>query len=118
MVAIGFADGAILIRPRIPDVGVEVVDVVALLLPDPKDLIDRGFKRGAADGEDWEFLLEVISIDDAEFLDCVRRSAISPMWTDVVFLIGDAVLHDLFHVFNENLVCSTHKCLRLICSIL
>jgi hypothetical protein len=32
--------------------GMEVMDVVALLLPDPKKLVETGFEVGSADGED------------------------------------------------------------------
>ena len=36
LVAVGLADAAALVRPGIPDVGGEVVDVIALFLPDPE----------------------------------------------------------------------------------
>ena len=39
LVAVGLADAAALVRPRVPDVGGEVVDVVALFLPDPQKLV-------------------------------------------------------------------------------
>ena len=42
LISIGFADRTGLVGPGIPDVGVEVMDVVALLLPNPKDFVDRG----------------------------------------------------------------------------
>jgi hypothetical protein len=51
LIAIGFSDGASLIRPAIPDMGMEVVDVVALLLPDPKKLIEAGLEISSADSE-------------------------------------------------------------------
>ena len=36
LVAIGFADAAVLVCPSIPDVGMEVMDVIGLLLVNPK----------------------------------------------------------------------------------
>lgn len=54
LIAIGFSDGASLIRPTIPNMGMEVMDVVALLLPDPKKLIKAGLEVSSTDGEDWK----------------------------------------------------------------
>ena len=39
LIAVRLADGAALVRPAVPDVRIEIADVVALLLPDPQDLI-------------------------------------------------------------------------------
>ena len=57
LVAVGLADGAGLVRPLVPDVGIGVMDVVGFLLPDPEKLVHRRFPIGAADGEDGERLL-------------------------------------------------------------
>ena len=56
LIAVGLADGAVLVRPAVPDVAPQVVDVVGLLLPDPQQLVDAGFEVGPADGEDGELL--------------------------------------------------------------
>ena len=40
LIAVGLADGTGFIRPGVPDVGGEVVDVVGLFLPDPEQLIN------------------------------------------------------------------------------
>ena len=57
LVAIRLADGATFVRPAVPDVTPQVVDVVGLLLPDPQQLVDARLEERAADGEDGELLL-------------------------------------------------------------
>ena len=56
LIAVGLADGAVLVRPAVPDVAPQVVDVVGLLLPDPQQLVDAGLEIGAAHGEDGKLL--------------------------------------------------------------
>ena len=56
LVTVGLADGAVLIRPGIPDVAVQVMDVVGLLLPYPQQLVNRLLKSGPSKGNDREFL--------------------------------------------------------------
>ena len=42
------------------------MNVVGLLLPDPHELLQSGLPVCAANGEDGELLLQVITVDDAE----------------------------------------------------
>ena len=56
LIAVRFADGAGLVGPRVPYMGVEVMNVVALFLPDPEDLVHGRFPVGAPDRQDGELL--------------------------------------------------------------
>ena len=50
LVAVGLADGAGLVGPLVPDVGVQILNVVGLLLPDPQQLVHRGFGGAGREG--------------------------------------------------------------------
>ena len=97
----GLADGAGLVRPLVPDLGVEVMDVVGLLLPDPQQLVHRRFPVGPPQGQDGEFLLQVIAVHDAEFLDGVGGGAVLPVGANVPVGVPDAVFQDVPAILNE-----------------
>ena len=84
------------------------MDVVALLLPNPKKLIEAGLKSGPANREDREFLGEVVGVHDSEFLDGVGRGSIFPVRADGKVGVPDSFLEDLVHVFNEDFIGVTH----------
>ena len=108
LVAVGLADGAALVRPAVPDVSPQVVDVVGLLLPDPQQLVDAGLEVRPADGEDGELHLQVVAVDDAEFLHRVCGCAVLPVGTHVLIRVPHAVGEDLPAVFLEYAVCVAH----------
>ena len=110
LIAVGLADGAGLIRPLIPDVPAQVVDVVRLLLPDPQQLVHGGLPVGAAQREERKLLGEIIAVHDAEFLHRVRRSAVVlPARAHLAVGVPDAVCQNLFTVLNEYLICVAHS---------
>ena len=108
LIAVGLADGAGLVGPAVPDVAPEVVNVVGLLLPDPQQLVDAGFKVGAADGENGELPAQVVAVDDAEFFDGVGGRAVLPVGTDVLIGVPDAVVKDLPNVLHKDLIGVAH----------
>ena len=55
LIAVRFADRACFVRPAVPDVRVEVVHVVALFLPNPKDFVYCGLERSATQRDDGKF---------------------------------------------------------------
>src|SRR5699024_5721771 len=79
LIAIGLADGTVLIGPGVPDMAVQFVDIVGLLLPDPEKFIDAGLEVSPAKGHDGEFFLQVVAIYDAESLDRMGRRAVRPL---------------------------------------
>ena len=92
LVAVGLADGAGLIGPLIPDVRVEVVDVVRLLLVDPEHLVHSGLQSRAPQRERGELLAQVVAVGDAEALDGVGRRAVLPVRANLLALGGGAVV--------------------------
>ena len=49
LITVSFADGAVFICPLIPDVAVEIVDIVGFLLPDPQQFVNM-----CAGWSEWE----------------------------------------------------------------
>ena len=78
LIAVGLADGAGLVRPGVPDVGAEVVDIVGLFLPDPEQFIHGALEIHPADGLDRELFFEIVSVHKAEALDGVGGGAVLP----------------------------------------
>ena len=108
LIAVSLADGAGLIRPLIPDPGVEVMDVVGLFLPDPQQLVHSCFPVGPAEGQNRKLLLQIVAVDDAEFFDGVGGRAVLPVGTDVLIGVPDAVVKDLLNVLHKDLIGVAH----------
>ena len=82
----------------------EVMDVVALLLPNPKKLIKAGLEISSADGEDWELFAQIITIDDAEFLNGVSWGSVCPVWTDWIISVPGSVVKNIVHILDKNII--------------
>ena len=108
LIAVGLADRAGLVGPLVPDVGVQVVNVVGLLLPDPQQLVHRRLPVGAAQGQNGEFLLQVVPVDNAEFLDGMGGCAVLPSRTDLPVGVPDAVGENFTAVLNKAFVSIAH----------
>ena len=108
LIAVGLADGAVLIRPAVPDVRVEVVHVVGLLLPYPEQFVDCRFEVGFAQGYNRKFLRKVIAVDYAEFLDRVRGRSVQPFGSDGQVGIPYAVVDYVAAGVDEYLVGYAH----------
>ena len=50
LIAIGFSYGTVLVRPFIPYMAVQVMDIIGFLLPYPENLVRRGFQGRTAQG--------------------------------------------------------------------
>ena len=46
--------------------------------------------------DDWEFLLQIITVHDTEFLNRVGGSSIFPVGTDGIIRIPNSILQDIF----------------------
>ena len=108
LVAVGLADGAALVRPGVPDVAGQVVDVVGLLLPDPQKLVHRALEGHFADGLHREFRPQIVAVDDTEFLHRVGRGAVSPPGAHLLLRVPHPVGQNLLAIFNEQLVRAAH----------
>ena len=108
LVAIGLTDGAVLARPLVPDMAVQIADAVGFFLPDPEELIDGVLQVGLAQGEDRKFLAEIVAIDDPKTFHSVRRRAVAPARAHVKVRVPDAGVEDLANVLLKNLIGSAH----------
>ena len=109
LVAVGLADGAALVGPLVPDMAVELVDVVGLLLPDPQQLVHGGLPKSPPQGEDGKLLLQVIAVDDPELLHRVGGGPILPAGADGLVGVPDPVIQDVAAVLKEDLVGVTYS---------
>ena len=108
LIAVGLADGTGFVRPGIPDVGGEVVDVVGFFLPDPEELVHCAFEVCAAQREDGKLLLQIVAVDKAKFFDRVGGGAVLPVGTDGEVVVAHAVLENVEAVGAEDLIGIAH----------
>ena len=113
LIAVGLADGSVFIGPAVPDVAPQVVDIVGLLLPNPEKLVDAGLEVCPPQGQDGEFLTEVVAVDDAEFLHRVGGGAVGPVGTHLLVGVPHAVLQNVPAVLFEYLVSVAHSAFLL-----
>ena len=104
LVTVGFADGAVLVGPLIPDMAVQIMDVIGLLLPDPENFIGTALQGGPAQGQQGEFLLQIITVADAEFLNGIGRRSVGPVGTDLFSLCTGTVLKNISAHGNKYLI--------------
>ena len=108
LIAIRLADGTGLVGPLIPDMRVEIVDVVRFTLIDPENLIHRALERRAPQREGREFLAQVVTSGHPEVLDGVGRRPVFPMGPHFLPLGCGAVVQDIRAHPHEKLICLAH----------
>ena len=95
LVAVCLADAARFIRPAVPDMRRKIVDVIALFLPDPEDLVDGRFEVGAAYGKNGKFFPQIIARHLPEFFDGMRGCSVLPARAHLPVRIPRAVFEDV-----------------------
>ena len=108
LIAVGLADGAILVRPGIPDASPQIMDVVAFGLPDPEQLIDGGLPVSPPQRQDREFFREIVAVHNPELLDGMGGSPIFPARANLAVGVPNAVVENITTVLNKDFVCSAH----------
>ena len=108
LIAVCLSDGARLIRPGVPDMAVQVMDIVGLLLPDPQQLVHRGSQILLPHGDDRELLPQVIAVDYPKELHRVGGCPILPAGPDLPVRVPDAPAQDRSAILNKNLIGITH----------
>ena len=95
LIAVGFTDGTGLIGPLIPDMAVEIMHVIGLLLIDPQNLVHGRLKRRTTQGERGELLAQIIARRDTKVFNGIGRGAVLPHRTDLLALGGGAMVQDI-----------------------
>ena len=108
LIAVGFADTARFVRPTVPNVTVQVVNVVGFFLPNPQQLVHGGLECRATKRYYRELLRQVVAIDNAKQLFGVRGSAVRPMRTHFGKLVAETMVYYVGHVLNEYFVGFAH----------
>ena len=101
----------VLACPRVPDVAVQLCDIICLFLPNPEKLIDGVFPSRRPQSDDGKLLGQIVAIDDAEALDGIRVRSVGPLRPDVLALRGKSVVENISAHICEDSVCSAHDLL-------
>ena len=105
LIAVGLADGAVFIGPGVPDMAVQVVDVVGLLLPDPQQLVHRALEGHLPDGLDGKLLPQVVAVDDTEFLHRVGGGAVLPPGAHLLIGVPHPMGQNILAILNKQFIC-------------
>ena len=105
LIAVGLADGAALVGPGVPDMAVQVVDVVGFLLPDPQQLVHRALEGHFPDGLDGELLPQVVAVDDTEFLHGVGGGAVLPPGAHLLIGVPHPMGQNILTILNKQFIC-------------
>ena len=108
LVSVCFPDRSIFIRPAVPDMTPEFIDIVGLLLPDPEHLVHTALDRRAAQCQRREFLRQIIPVNHTEFFDRVRRSSVFPHRTYFLSFRTCSVINNVPAHINKYFICVTH----------
>ena len=95
LIAVGLADRTGLVSPFIPDMAVEVMHVIGLLLINPQNLVHGRLKRRTTQGERGELLAQVVARRDAEVFNGIGRGAVLPHRADLLALGGGAMVQNI-----------------------
>ena len=98
LVTVGFADGSVLARPRIPDVAVKLAYAVAFFLPNPQKLVQCRGEICLSYRDDGKFFLKVVAVYDTELFNGMRGRTVLPVRTDRHTLVRIAVFHDVVKI--------------------
>ena len=95
LIPVGLADGTSLVGPLIPDMAVEVMHVIGLLLIDPQDLVHSGLERRTTQRKRGELLAQVIARRNAKVFNGIGRGAVLPHRADLLALGRGAMVQDI-----------------------
>jgi len=110
LIAVRFADRTSLVSPTVPDMGVEIVNVVALFLPYPQDFVDSRFECGATKCDYRKFFRQIVAVDYAKLFYRMCGRAVEPVRTYGQVFVAYAVVENVSASVDENLVCYAHLC--------
>ena len=95
LIPVGFTDRTGLVGPLVPDMAIEVMHVIGLLLIDPQNLVHGRLKRRATQGERGELLAQIVARRDTEVFNGIGRGAVLPHRTDLLALGSGSMVQDI-----------------------
>ena len=82
LIAVSLADGPSPVRPRVPHMAVQVVDIIGLFLPDPQQLIHRRLDKLLPDGKYGKLFPQIVAVDYPKQLYRVCGRTVLPAGAD------------------------------------
>ena len=107
LITISFSDRTILISPTVPDMTVQIINIIRLLLPDPEHLIHTALDPGSSKSQCRKFLRQVIAVDHSKFLNGICRCSVLPSWAYLLPLCACSILYNVSAHINKYFICVT-----------
>ena len=108
LIAVCLPDRSIFICPAVPDVTVQIVDIIGFFLPDPQKLVRTAFDPGSSECQCREFFSQIIPVHHTKFFYSIRRSPVFPSRTYLFSFCAGSIINDVPAHLYKNFVCITH----------
>ena len=108
LISVGFPDGAVRIRPAVPDMAVQIMDIVGFFLPDPKHFVGTALDSRPPERQCRKFLRQVIPVHHPELLDRISFRPVRPMGPDLLSFRTRSVLQNILTHLNKNMIRCAH----------
>ena len=104
LISVRFANRTILICPAVPDMRMQIMDIVRLLLPDPEHLIRTALNRSSSKCQRRKFLRQIITVHHSKLLNRISTGAIFPHRTHLfTFRTGAVVNNVTAHIYKHSI---------------
>ena len=110
LISICFTNRSFSICPRIPNMRIQIIYIITLLLPNPKKFISSCFNTSRTHSNSRKFLLKIITIYNSKFLNSICRfisicPSCSYTFTSSINTIIDNIKTSVF----KNSICLRHS---------
>ena len=105
LIAVRLSDRTVLICPFIPDMTVQVMDIVRFFLPDPEHFIRTALDRRFPQRDRRKFFGKIIAVHHAEFFDRIGTAAVLPVRAHLFSLGAYTVCQYIPAHIDKDLIC-------------
>ena len=118
LVTVCFPDRTLFVRPAVPDMALQVMDVVGLPLPDPQHLVRTALDRRPSKRQRREFLRQIVTVHYAEPFDRICHAPVFPLRTYLLSSGIRSVVYNISAHLYEYFIRITHNILlHSLCTI-
>ena len=108
LIPVSLPNRTFLVSPAVPNMAVQLINIIRLLLPDPKQLVHTALDPRPAQRKRRKLLPQIIPVHNPKSFYRISRRAILPHGTHLFPLRTGAMINNITAHSNKNLICVTH----------